>query len=288
MAITSMERTKQTPRWPRFFEQLSFSLCPALPSFASFINFHSPEPFCNASSSIFHERLRPGQSLWTVCFWMFALSAAWPVVQIVLLCPPQEDSSAWFLCKASSLISHVQLKPCQSLWTVCFWIFVVHFCSWLKNHSLNEEMKMFRVVRVVSRPFGIPMGGPLEMSEPLWLQTANKTEGWPVKFSALLDKLQQHGFCALKPDKTNLFNQQEFLWNSNQGAPAQDWVGGVVGYAVAHDQDSDSHIHKQSAALGKRPESVLSRLVRRSQVHWFNFWNTWVRQAAAFTDQWRY
>ena len=97
-------------------------------------------------------------------------------------------------------------------------------------------------------------------------QIVNKTEDWPVKFSALLDKLQQHCFCALKPDKTNLVNQQELLWNSNQGAPAQDWVGRVVGYAVAHDQDRDSDIHKSSAALGKRPASALSRPVRRSQV----------------------
>ena len=155
-------------------------------------------------------------------------------------------------------------------------------------------MKMFRVIRVVSRPFCIPMDGPhakcnlcdtflcivatpqfcitqylecsppmefirerfqeillayysdsiplsgsaaasrplyyiLEILEPLWLQVANKTEDWPVKFSALLYKLQQHGFCALKPNETNLFNKPEFLWNSNQGGPAQDWMGSVVG-----------------------------------------------------------
>ena len=184
---------------------------------------------------------------------------------------------------------------------------------------------MFRVLRVVSRPFGVPMDGPhakcslceasvcitqclecfppkeciaerfqeilqgyysdciplsgsaaaarplfdiLEMLEPLWLQSANKTEDWPVKFSALLDKLQQHGFCTLKPNETNLFkdhfNQQEFLWSSNQGAQTQDWVGSVVGNAVAHDQDHDSDVHKPSVARGKRPASALSRLVRRS------------------------
>ena len=107
------------------------------------------------------------------------------------------------------------------------------------------------------------------MLEPQWLQIANMTEHWPVKFSALLVKLQQHGFCTLKPDKTNLFKQQEFLWNSNQGAPAQDWVGSVVCYAVAHDQDSDSHIHKPSVALEKHPASALSTLVQHSQVHRF-------------------
>ena len=99
------------------------------------------------------------------------------------------------------------------------------------------------------------------MLKPLWLQTANKTEGWPVTFSALLEKLQQHGFCALKPKETNLFNQQEFLWNSHQGTPAQDWVGSIVGYAVDHNQYSDSDIHKPSAALGKHPASAMSRLV---------------------------
>ena len=97
------------------------------------------------------------------------------------------------------------------------------------------------------------------MHELLWPQIANKTEDWPVNFSALLDKLHPHGFCALKPDEINLFNQQEFLWNSDQGAPAQDWVGSVVGYAVAHDQDRDSDIHKPSAALGKRSAFALSR-----------------------------
>ena len=104
-----------------------------------------------------------------------------------------------------------------------------------------------------------PLYDILEMLEPLWPQIAHKAEDWSLKFSALLDKLQQHGFCALKPDETNLFNQQEFLWNSNQGAPAQDWVGSVVGYAVAHDQDRDSDIHKPSAALGKRSAFALSR-----------------------------
>ena len=61
---------------------------------------------------------------------------------------------------------------------------------------------------------GIPLSGPaaparplyyiLEMLKPLWQQTAKNSEGWPEKFSALLDKLQQHGFCALKPDETRL------------------------------------------------------------------------------------
>ena len=154
--------------------------------------------------------------------------------------------------------------PCATLATPIaldrlFLMFSVDFCSWLKNRSLNEEMKMFRVVKGVSRPFGIPMDGPkqkglcdtflcimatpqfcitqclecfppkkciperfqeimrayysiriplpgpaaaarplyniLVMLEPLWPQIANKTENWrhwPVKFSALLDKLQQH------------------------------------------------------------------------------------------------
>ena len=100
------------------------------------------------------------------------------------------------------------------------------------------------------------------MLEPLWQQSVNKTEGWPVKFSALLDKLQQSGFCALKPDETNLFNQQEFLSNSNPGTSTQDLVGSVtrvVGYAVVHDQDRDRDVHKPSAALGKRPASALSK-----------------------------
>ena len=111
------------------------------------------------------------------------------------------------------------------------------------------------------------------MLEPLWQQSVNKTEGWPVKFSALLDKLQQSGFCALKPDETNLFNQQEFLSNSNPGTSTQDLVGSVtrvVGYAVVHDQDRDRDVHKPSAALGKRPASALSRPVRRSQMRWFS------------------
>ena len=96
------------------------------------------------------------------------------------------------------------------------------------------------------------------------------TEGWPVKFSAVppvLDKLQQHGFCALKPNETNLFNQQEFLWNCLIKAPRLKigWV--ALSDAVAHDQDSDREIQKQSVAIQKHLESTLSRPVRRSQVH---------------------
>ena len=110
------------------------------------------------------------------------------------------------------------------------------------------------------------------MLEPMWQQSASKTvEGWPVKFSALLDSenLQQHGFCTLMPKETNLSNQQEFLkeflLHSNQGSPAQDLVGSIFCYAaVAHNQDCDSNMYKQSTALGKRPASVLSRQFRRS------------------------
>ena len=70
-----------------------FSLCPLRPvSSASFV--------CKAFSSIFFVVLRPRQSLWTVCFWVFALSAAWPVLHIALLCPPWPVSSASFFCKA--------------------------------------------------------------------------------------------------------------------------------------------------------------------------------------------
>ena len=103
---------------------------------------------------------------------------------------------------------------------------------------------------------------------------ANKiVQGWTVYFSALLEKLQQHGFCALKPDGTNLFNEQDFLkeyWlHSNQVAPGQDLVGSIVGYAVAHDQDGDSDIHKPSVALGIRHASALSRQARRFQMRLF-------------------
>ena len=66
------------------------------------------------------------------------------------LCPPQQVSSAWFFCEASSSIFSVLLLPRQSLRTICFWIFVLEFCSWLKNSFSNEEVEMFRVLRVVS------------------------------------------------------------------------------------------------------------------------------------------
>ena len=41
-----------------------------------------------------------------------------------------------------------------------------------------------------------------EMLQPLWLQRANETvEDWPVKFSALVENLQQHGFCSPSPTR---------------------------------------------------------------------------------------
>ena len=36
------------------------------------------------------------------------------------------------------------------------------FCSWLKNRSSNGKIKKFRVVRVVSRPFGVQIGVQME------------------------------------------------------------------------------------------------------------------------------
>ena len=111
----------------------------------------------------------------------------------------------------------------------------------------------------------------LQILEFLWQQSANKTvKDWPVKFCALLEKLQQHSFCSLMADEANLFNQQEFLLNSNQGSPAQHLVGSVVGFAVANNQDCDKYIHKASAALGKRPVSAVSRPVRRFHVHLYS------------------
>ena len=61
---------------------------------------------------------------------------------------------------------------------------------------------------------------PAAAARPLY--DVLEMEDWPEKFSALVEKLQQHGVCALRPDEpeTNLFNQQKFLLNSNQGAPA--------------------------------------------------------------------
>ena len=44
----------------------------------------------------------------TVCFWMFTLSAALPILHIALLCSPQPASSASFLCASSCL-----------LWQIC-------------------------------------------------------------------------------------------------------------------------------------------------------------------------
>ena len=55
----------------------------------------------------------------------------------------------------------------------------------------------------------------------------NKTvEDWPSKFSALVEQLQQHGFCTQMPDEKDLLNQQEFMKGTgNEGAPAQDLLG---------------------------------------------------------------
>ena len=56
-----------------------FTPCPPWPVSSAWL-------FCEASSTIFQVLLRPRQSLWTVCFWMFALSAASPVLHKALLC----------------------------------------------------------------------------------------------------------------------------------------------------------------------------------------------------------
>ena len=84
------------------------------------------------------------------------------------LCPPRPVSSASFFCEASYSIFRVRLRPHQSLRTVWFWMFVVDFFGWFKNRSSNEEMKMFRVVRVVRRPIGVPMDGPHAKCSPCY------------------------------------------------------------------------------------------------------------------------
>ena len=86
--------------------------------------------------------------------------ATWTVLYNALLCCLQLAAAAWLFCEASSSYFRVLLQQSQSLWTVCFLMFAVHFCSWLKNCSKNEEMNKFGVVRIVLRPFGIPMDGP--------------------------------------------------------------------------------------------------------------------------------
>ena len=80
-------------------------------------------------------------------------------------CPPVPSPAGFIpgrliLCKLSSSIFRVLLLPRQSLRTVCFLKFTVYFCSLLQNHSMYEAIKMFRVVRIVRRPFGVPMDWP--------------------------------------------------------------------------------------------------------------------------------
>ena len=83
-AIASIGRPKQIPRRPLFFEQL------AVPCSVGFICLI----LCKASSLIFCVWLWPHQLLRTICFLMFALPAAWPVLHMALLYPPLPVSSA--------------------------------------------------------------------------------------------------------------------------------------------------------------------------------------------------
>ena len=72
----------------------------------------------------------------TFCFWTVAASAAWPVLKIAHLGPTQLVSSV--------LLSTSERKK----------IYSQYFCRWLKNFSMDEEMKKFCVncyVRIVCR-----------------------------------------------------------------------------------------------------------------------------------------
>ena len=111
---------------------------------------------------MFSLQLWPRPFLLAICFAseIFALSAAWPVLHIALLCPLRQISFTQFFCKASSSIFRVWLQPWQLVLSVCVLMFTVYFCSWLKNCSMNAEMKKLLVVRIVSRPFGVPKDGP--------------------------------------------------------------------------------------------------------------------------------
>ena len=119
----------------------------------------------------------------------------------------------------------------------CFFLLLVEELLYERRNEVITFVT-FRVVRIASRLSDVPMDGPparrktmpyllfrsytlsqpvastrplydiLEILKPLWPQSANKTvEDWPTKFSALLEKLQQHGFYPLMPDETNLFNK---------------------------------------------------------------------------------
>ena len=104
---------------------------------------------------------------------------------------------------------------------------------------------MFRVVRVVSRPFGVPMD---ESQANCSLYDSYLcimvTPQFCITQCLECFSLQgMHSLTLTRNSASVLFRQQEFLWNSNQGALAQDWVVRIVGYAVAHDQDSDIDTH---------------------------------------------
>ena len=76
-------------------------------------------------------------------FLMFALSAAWPILYIALLCPFSE-SGRFHLSNlnsfarprlTSSSIFRVLLRPRQLLWTVCFLMFTLHFSVCYSGHA---------------------------------------------------------------------------------------------------------------------------------------------------------
>ena len=61
-----------------------------------------------------------------------------------------------------------------------------------------------------------PLDDILEMLKPLWLQSTNKTvEEWEVKFSALLETLQQHGLFTLMPRPRHCLTRQICSINKN-------------------------------------------------------------------------
>ena len=137
-----MSRTKQTPRWPLFFKQLSFHSVPSLAGFmilssvAMILLIHLWSlllDFPCATPCL----LLPCQP-WIApdsLFWMFPLSFSLLVLSIALLCSPRPVSSAWFFCKASSIFS-VLLRAHQlllSVLTVCFGMFPLS-ASWPVLH----------------------------------------------------------------------------------------------------------------------------------------------------------
>ena len=121
-----------------------------------------------------------------------------------------EEMEKFCLVKFLSMPFGIQMNgphtKCSSCYTFLYIVARPQFCITQCLECLCPKEcipKLFQDFLQVHYSDSIPLSAPAAAARPLWQQSSESTnetvEDWPVRLSALVEKLQQPGYFSLRP-----------------------------------------------------------------------------------------